>query len=107
MAREVAIGGKHLRNVADVAAYRARLTHDVETGHQRRSFAWRQQRGEHFDQRALARAVRAEQAKDGSAGAGEIQMIHGNKRTVAAGERPRLNGIGAAVQAGWLDLCPV
>ncbi len=92
---QIAVRGKHLRDVADLLSHRLGMLHQIEAGDFRRAFRDGQQRRQHFDQRALPRAVRAEQAERRAGRDGKRQMIDGDKRAVSPREGKNLNDIRA------------
>ena len=95
VAGEVPVGGEHLRDVPDVSADRLGVLHQIKTGDLRGSFTGRQQRRQHLDERALARAVGTKQAKRRAGSANKIQMVNGNERTKSSRQREDFHRIHA------------
>jgi hypothetical protein len=63
------------RHHGDPFAHLARLAHDVETGHPRRTGGGQEERDEHLDQRRLSCAVRPEQAEKFAARHVEVDAV--------------------------------
>ena len=95
-AGEAAIGGKHLRHVADSAADLRGSFDDVEAGDRGGALGRLEQGGEHLDGGALAGAVGSQEAEDGAVGDVQGDVIGGDQVAEAAREAKRLDGEGFA-----------
>ena len=84
---QVEVGGQCLRDDADRLAHGMRVLGDVITRHYRTPRSRRQQRGEHADQRGLARAVGTEQAKSLAVAHLEGHRVDGDERAEAFSQR--------------------
>ena len=82
-AGELGVAGHVLRNHANAGAHRVGVANDIVPGHDRRAAGGRHQRRQHADERALARAVRSEQAEDLAALDREADVIHRQQRAKA------------------------
>ena len=82
-AGELGVAGHVLRNDPDAGAHRVGVANDIVPGHDRRAAGGRHQRRQHADERALARAVRSEQAEDLAALDREADVIHRQQRAKA------------------------
>ncbi len=99
-AGKLGIAGHILRNDADAAAHRVGIADDVVSGHHRRAAGGRNQRGEHADERAFARAVGSEQAEDLAALHREADVIHRQQRAKAFADALHVDG-----GAVWRSRC--
>ena len=90
-AGEGAVGGKHLRHVADSAADLRGSLDDVEAGHGGGSLGRLEHGGEHLDRGGLASAVGSQEAEDRSVGHVQGDVIGGNQVAESAREPERLD----------------
>src|SRR5271167_3647082 len=91
-AGEVRVAGHILRNYADAVAHRVGIADYVVSGHYGGAAGGRNQRSEHADQRALARAVWSQQAEDLAALYGEADVIDGQQRAKTLADAFDING---------------
>ena len=93
---EVGIAGERLGNHADHAPHRIRFLGHIVAGDDRFAAGDRNQRGHHADQRALACAVRPQQAEDFAVGHREAHVLDRFKVAIALDDRspPRSPALG-------------
>src|SRR5664279_1369258 len=89
---ERTVGRQKLRDIADVPPHLGRLRDDIVAGNLGRSGRRRQQRRQHFDQRALARAIRADQAENLALIDRQRHAIDGGQISEFSSERECLYG---------------
>ena len=93
VAGQIAVRGQHLRDVSDFLSHRLGMLDQIKAGDSCRAFRERQQRRQHFDERALPRAVRPQQSEGRAGRDGKRQMIDRNKRAVSPGQGKNFNDI--------------
>src|ERR1039458_96261 len=91
-AGEFGVAGHVLRNDANTGAHLVGVVNDIVSGHDGRAAGGRHQCGQHADERALARAVRSEQAEDLAARNHEADVIDRQQRAKALADAVDLNG---------------
>ena len=92
---QILVAGQRLRNHADHAPHVVRILAHVVPGHDGLARGDRNQRGHHADERALARAVRPQQAEDLALGHAEVHVLHRFKVAVALDDVLHRDGRGA------------
>ena len=99
--RRLKASARHTRSCGEPRAARERY----RNRRQRRALGGRHQGRQHLDQRALARSIGAQQAKNRTERAGEIQGIYGDQGFEAAGERFCLDRVERGARSRAFLLC--